>query len=153
MEIGERAPGFTLKASNDTNISLEDYKGKNIVLYFYPKDNTPGWVHEANEFGELYHEFKDLDTEILGVSPDSIDSHKNFIKKRNIPFILLSDIYKEVSKKYGVYKETGLMSKMGLGLERSTFIIDKAGRLVKEYRKVQVKGHAQDVFDFIKSMK
>ena len=151
MQIGERVPNFTLKASNDTNVSLEDYRGKNIVLYFYPKDNTPGWVNEANEFGELYNDFKELDTEILGVSPDSIDSHKNFIEKRNIPFILLSDNYKDVGKEYGVFKERGLMSKMGLSFERSTFVIDKEGRLVKEYRKVQVKGHAQEVFDFIKS--
>lgn len=87
---------------------------------------------------------------ILGVSPDSIDSHKKFIKKQNIPFLLLSDSEKEVGKKYGVYKEKGILSKMGLGLERSTFIIDEEGNLIKEYRKVEVKGHAEEVFDFIK---
>ena len=150
MNIGEKAPDFKLKASNDGDVSLNDYKGKNIVLYFYPKDNTPGWINEANEFGELYEDFKEINTVILGVSPDSIDSHKKFIEKQDIPFLLLSDSEKEVGKKYGVYKEKGILSKMGLGLERSTFIIDEEGNLIKEYRKVQVKGHAQEVFDFIK---
>lgn len=150
MNFGEKAPDFKLKASNDGDVSLEDYRGKNIVLYFYPKDNTPGWINEANEFGELYEDFKEINTVILGVSPDSIDSHKKFIKKQNIPFLLLSDSEKEVGKKYGVYKEKGILSKMGLGLERSTFIIDEEGNLIKEYRKVEVKGHAEEVFDFIK---
>lgn len=150
MQIGEKAPDFKLKASDDSLVSLEDYKGKNIVLYFYPKDNTPGWTNEANEFGELYDDFKEIDTVILGVSPDSIESHKKFIKKQDIPFLLLSDDEKEVAKKYGVYKEKGVLSKIGLGLERSTFIIDKEGKLLKEYRKVDVKGHAREVFDFLK---
>lgn len=150
MQIGEKAPDFKLKASDDSFVSLEDYRGENIVLYFYPKDNTPGWSNEANEFGELYDDFKEIDTVILGVSPDSIESHKKFIKKQDIPFLLLSDSEKEVAKEYGVYKEKGMLSKIGLGLERSTFLIDKEGKLLKEYRKVEVKGHAREVYNFLK---
>lgn len=151
MKIGEKAPDFTLEASNDSKISLDHYKGKNIVFYFYPKDNTPGWINEANEFGELYDSFKEIDTEILGVSADSIASHKKFIEKQDIPFLLLSDNKKEVGNKYGVYKEKGIMAKIGLGAERATFVIDKDGKLIKEYRDVKVKGHARDVLDFLKN--
>lgn len=150
MKIGEKAPDFTLEASNDSKVSLDDYKGKMIVLYFYPKDNTPGWINEANEFGELYHKFKEIDTEILGVSADSIVSHKKFIAKQDIPFLLLSDNEKELGKKYGVYKENGLLAKVGLGTERATFLIDKDGNLIKEYRDVKVKDHARDVLSFLK---
>ena len=151
MDIGKKAPDFTLKASNDKEISLEDYRGKNVVLYFYPKDNTPGWTNEANEFGKLYEKFKELDTEILGVSPDSIDSHKKFIEKQDIPFLLVSDEDKKLGKDYKIFKEKGILAKVGLGLERSTFIIDKEGNLVKEYRDVKVKDHAEDVLSFIKN--
>lgn len=152
MKIGERAPDFKLDASNDNTASLDDYKGKNIVLYFYPKDNTPGWINEANEFGKLYDSFKEIDTEILGVSADSIASHKKFIEKQNIPFLLLSDSEKEIGKKYGVYKEKGILAKVGLGMERSTFIIDKNGNIIKEYRDVKVKDHAEDVLNFLKEL-
>lgn len=151
MDIVSKAPDFKLKASNGKEVSLDDFKGKNIVLYYYIKDNTPGWTNEAKEFGELYDEFKELDTEILGVSPDSIQSHKNFIAKKDIPFLLLSDPGKELAKKYGVVKDKGLLAKVGLNIERSTFVIDKEGILTKEYRDVEVKGHAKDVLDFIKS--
>lgn len=150
MNIGEKAPDFTLDASNDKKVSLSDYRGKNVVLYFYPKDNTPGWTNEAKEFGKLYDKFKEMDTVILGVSADNIDSHKNFIEKIDIPFLLLSDTDKTLGEKYGVYKSKGIMAKVGLGMERSTFIIDKEGNLVKEYRDVKVKDHAEDVLGFIK---
>lgn len=151
MQIEEKAPDFKLKASDDTKVSLEDYRGKNIVLYFYPEDDTPGWISEANEFGELYNDFKEIDTVILGVSPDGIDSHKSFIKQLDIPYLLLSDTDKEVCKKYEIFKEDGIISKTGHDFERSTFIIDKEGQLIKEYRNVEVEGHAKEVYDFIKS--
>lgn len=151
MKIGEKVPHLKLKASNDSEVSLEDYRGKNIVLYFYPKDNTPGWINEANEFGQLYESFKEIDTEILGVSADSIASHKDFIKKQDIPFLLLSDDEKELGSIFGAYKEKGIMAKIGLGGERATFVIDKEGALIKEYRDVKVKGHAEEVLDFLRN--
>lgn len=151
MKIGEKVPHLKLKASNDREVSLEDYRGKNVVLYFYPKDNTPGWINEANEFGQLYESFKEIDTEILGVSADSIASHKDFIKKQDIPFLLLSDDEKELGSIFGVYKEKGIMAKIGLGAERATFVIDKEGALIKEYRDVKVKGHAEEVLDFLRN--
>ncbi len=151
MKIGEMVPTFTLKASNDEDVSLEDYRGKRVVLYFYPKDNTPGWITEASEFGELYEDFKEINVEILGVSMDSIESHKKFIKKLDIPFLLLSDEDKDMVKEYGVYKDKGIMSKVGLGLERATFVIDEEGKLLKEYRDVKVKGHAQEVLNLLKN--
>lgn len=149
MKIGEKAPDFNVEASNGKKVSLEDFRGKMVVLYFYPKDNTPGWTNEANEFGDLYREFKENNTEILGVSADSMDSHKKFIEKQNIPFLLLCDTDKQLGKKYGIYKEKGILAKVGLGAERATFVIDKEGILIKEYRDVKVKDHAGDVLNFI----
>lgn len=144
MEIGKKAPGFTLPGSNGDEISLEQFKGnKNVVLYFYPKDNTPGWITEASEFRDHKKEFEDLDTVILGVSPDTMASHHKFIDKQGIDFILLSDREKKVIELYGVAKV--------VGLERTTFIIDKEGNLVKEYRKVKPKGHAIDVLEYIRN--
>lgn len=151
MKIGEMAADFKLKASNGSEVSLEDYRGeKNIVLYFYPKDDTPGWTTEASEFRDLQDEFKKLDTVILGVSPDNMKSHDKFIEKINIPFLLLSDSEKEVGEAYGVFKMKTLFGKSAIGLERSTFLIDKEGKLVKEYRKVKAKGHAEEVLAFVK---
>ena len=151
MKIGDMAPNFKLDGSNGKEVSLDDYKGKkNVVLYFYPKDNTPGWITEASEFRDLQDEFNDANTVILGVSPDKMKSHEKFIEKVDIPFILLSDSEKEVGDMYGVFKMKNLFGKTAMGLERSTFVIDKEGKLVNEYRKVKAKGHAEVVLDFVK---
>lgn len=151
MEIGQMAPNFKLAGSNGSEVSLDDYKGdKNVVLYFYPKDNTPGWTTEASEFRDLQDEFKKLDTVILGVSPDNMKSHHKFVEKIDIPFILLNDTEKEVGDMYDVFKMKKLFGKSAIGLERSTFVIDKDGKLAKEYRKVKASGHAQEVLNFIK---
>lgn len=150
MKIGDMAPNFKLDGSNGKEVSLDDYKGKkNVVLYFYPKDNTPGWITEASEFRDLQDEFNDANTVILGVSPDKMKSHEKFIEKVDIPFILLSDSEKEVGDMYGVFKMKNLFGKTAMGLERSTFVIDKEGKLVNEYRKVKAKGHAEVVLDFV----
>lgn len=144
MEIGKKAPDFTLPGSNGEDISLGQFQGdKNVVLYFYPKDNTPGWITEASEFRDNKEKFEDLDSVILGVSPDTMASHHKFIEKQDINFTLLSDRDKKVIELYGVAK--------AVGLERSTFIIDKAGNLVKEYRKVKPKGHAEVVLDYMEN--
>lgn len=143
MEINKKAPDFTLPSSNGEDISLSQYIGdKNVVVYFYPKDNTPGWITEASEFRDLKGEFEKLDTVILGISPDGLPSHHRFIEKIDINFVLLSDEDKKVSKLYGVDKL--------IGVERATFIIDKDGNIVKEYRKVKPKGHGPKVLNWIR---
>ena len=143
---------FTLKETDGNDISLKDYIGKNVVLYFYPKDNTPGWITEAQEFMEFHKEFEKLNTVILGISKDSLKSHEKFRDKYNIPFLLLSDESKEVHEMFDVMKPKKLYGKEYLGVERSTFVFDTEGNLAEEYRKVKVKGHAEEVFNFVKTM-
>lgn len=128
--------------------SIDDYKGKNVVLYVYPKDNTSGCTTEAIEFNSLKDEFEKEDTVILGLSRDSIKSHKNFKDKHDLEFNLLSDPNEEMLKELGVLKEVA--GRKNLKVVRSTFIFDKEGKLVKEFRNVKSKGHAMEVLDFVK---
>lgn len=139
---------FTLKETDGQDISLSDFKGKNVVVYFYPKDNTPGWNNEANSFKDLYDQFKETNTEILGISKDSLKSHAKFRDKFDLPFLLLSD---EEGKVGEMFKEKDSKKLFG-GVGRSTFIFNKDGELVKEFRSVKVDGHAAEVLDFIKNM-
>lgn len=143
---------FTLKETDGKDISLSDYRGKNVVVYFYPKDNTPGWNSEANSFKDLYDQFKENNTEILGVSRDSLKSHAKFRDKFQLPFLLLSDEDKKVHEQFNVMVPTKMFGKEGMGVERSTFIFNSEGELVKEYRKVKVDGHAEEVLNFVKDM-
>lgn len=143
---------FTLKETDGKDISLSDYRGKNVVVYFYPKDNTPGWNSEANSFKDLYDQFKENNTEILGVSRDSLKSHAKFRDKFQLPFLLLSDEDKKVHEQFNVMVPTKMFGKEGIGVERSTFIFNSEGELVKEYRKVKVDGHAEEVLNFVKDM-
>lgn len=143
---------FVLKETDGKDISLKDFKGKNVVLYFYPKDNTSGWTTEALEFVELLDEFKRLNTVIIGISRDSLTSHAKFRDKYKIPFLLLSDETEEVHKLFNVMKMKKLYGKEYLGVERSTFVFDKEGNLIKEFRNVKAKGHAKEVLDFISSL-
>lgn len=143
---------FTLKETDGNDVSLKDYRGKNVVVYFYPKDNTPGWITEAQEFMEFHKEFEKLNTVILGISKDGLKSHEKFRDKYKIPFLLLSDESKKVHEIFHVMKPKKLYGKEYLGVERSTFVFDTEGNLVQEYRKVKVKGHAEEVLNFIKSM-
>lgn len=142
---------FVLKETDGKDISLQDFKGKNIVLYFYPKDDTSGWTTEALEFVELLDEFEKLDTVIVGISRDSLKSHAKFRDKYNLPFLLLSDETEEVHKIFDVMKIKKMYGKEYLGVERSTFVFDKEGTLIKEFRDVKPKGHAKEVLDFIMS--
>lgn len=153
IKIGIKAPDFTLGASNGKDISLSNFKGKNIVLYFYPKDNTPGWTIEASEFRDGYKEFENEDTVILGISRDSIKSHVRFVEKLGLPFLLLSDNESKVCELYGVLKLKKMFGKEYMGIERSTFIIDKEGNIAKIFRKVKVKKHADEVLEFIKEIR
>ncbi len=140
---GEEAPDFTLQADDEREVSLSDYRGKRIVLYFYPKDGTPGCTREATEFRDLMKEFEKEDSVILGVSKDSVKSHQKFKQKHDLPFTLLSDPEGKVLDLYGVWKKKSLYGRTFMGTERTTFLIDEKGVITKIYRKVKAKGHAQ----------
>jgi peroxiredoxin Q/BCP len=140
---GEEAPYFTLQADDGREVSLSDYLGKKVVLYFYPKDGTPGCTREAVEFRDIAKEFEEEGAVILGVSKDSIKSHQKFKQKHELPFTLLSDPEGKVLDIYGVWKKKSLYGRTFMGTERTTFLIDEKGIVKKVYRKVKVKGHAQ----------
>jgi thioredoxin-dependent peroxiredoxin len=150
VEVGQKAPNFTLLANNGEEVSLSQFQGKAIVLYFYPKDMTPGCTTQACDFRDNYESFSELDAVILGVSPDPIARHEKFIAKHDLPFLLLADEDHEVAEKYGVWKLKKNFGKEYMGIERSTFIIDASGMIVKEWRKVRVKGHVEDALNYIK---
>ncbi|WP_139905968.1 thioredoxin-dependent thiol peroxidase [Clostridium thermarum] len=149
---GQMAPDFSLMGSDNKSHSLSDYRGSNIVLYFYPKDNTPGCTLEAQDFRDNIEKFKELNTVVLGVSRDSLSSHEKFITKQCLPFILLSDDNEEVCNLYGVLKEKTLYGKKHIGIERSTFIIDTEGVLRRAYRKVKVDGHVEHIIEYLRSL-
>ena len=150
MEIGNLAPDFTLMGSDGKEHRLSDYRGKKVILYFYPKDNTPGCTTEACDFRDNIKEINDLNTVVIGISKDNLNSHNKFIEKFSLPFILLSDEEKIVCNLYDVIKEKNMYGKKVLGIERSTFIINEDGILTKEFRKVKVKGHIEEVLNEIK---
>ena len=150
--IGKKAPAFSLPATGDQTIALKDLKGKNLVLYFYPKDSTPGCTTEGQDFRDRYAEFQKLNTEILGVSRDSLKRHENFKAKQGFPFALLSDEEELLCNKYYVIKEKKLYGKTHMGIERSTFLIDANGVLRAEWRKVKVKGHVEEVLEAVRQL-
>ncbi|UCD96038.1 MAG: thioredoxin-dependent thiol peroxidase [Candidatus Bathyarchaeota archaeon] len=143
IQIGEKAPNFTLQADDEREVSLTDYRGQKVVLYFYPKDGTPGCTTEAIEFRDIANEFEKENAIILGVSKDSVKSHQKFKQKHGLPFTLLSDPEGKTLDQYGVWKKKSLYGRTFLGTERTTFLIDEEGIVQKIYRKVKAKGHAQ----------
>ena len=145
LEVGDKAPEFEALNQDGVKVALKDFIGKNVVLYFYPKDNTPGCTTEACEFSANYDQFIKNDTVIIGVSPDSVKSHAGFIAKQNLKHILLSDEDKEISKLYGVWQVKKNYGKEYLGIVRSTFVIRKDGKIVKIYKSVKAKDHAAKV--------
>ena len=151
LNIGDKIPDLLGKDQNGNVLMSKDFEGKKLALYFYPKDNTPGWTTEALEFVELHDEFESLDTVIIGISRDSLKSHAKFKDKYNIPFLLLSDETEEIHNLFNVMKMKKLYGKEYLGVERSTFVFDKEGNLIKEFKNVKAKGHAKEVLDFIRS--
>ena len=153
VNIGKKVPNFTLPATGDKQISLKDLKGKNLVLYFYPKDSTPGCTLEGQDFRDHYSKFKRAKTVVLGVSRDSIKSHENFKAKQAFPFELLSDADEELCKLFDVIKMKNMYGKQVRGIERSTFLIDSKGYLRQEWRKVKVKGHVEEVLAAAKQVK
>ncbi|WP_183256528.1 thioredoxin-dependent thiol peroxidase [Anoxybacteroides tepidamans] len=150
LQIGELAPDFTLPASNREMVSLSDFRGKYVMLYFYPKDMTPGCTTEACDFRDYYDQFRDLNAVILGVSTDSVERHQKFIEKYALPFLLLADEQHEAAEKYGVWKRKKNFGKEYMGIERSTFVIDEEGKLLKEWRGVKVKGHVEEALAYIR---
>lgn len=150
MEIGNLAPYFTLMGSDGKEHKLSDYIGKKVILYFYPKDNTPGCTTEACDFRDNIDKITNQNAIVVGISKDNLNSHNKFIEKFNLPFILLSDEDKIVCELYDVIKEKNMYGKKVLGIERSTFIINEEGYLIKEFRKVKVKGHIDAVLEELK---
>lgn len=150
LEIGKTAPAFSLKDENGKNVSLNDFKGKKVVLYFYPKDMTSGCTQEACDFRDALPNFKKVKATVLGVSIDSTASHKKFSDKYELPFTLLSDEKKEVVEKYGVWKEKSMYGKKYMGIERTTFIIDENGKIQNIFPKVKVAGHVNEVMKALK---
>jgi peroxiredoxin Q/BCP len=140
---GQEAPDFTLMSDEGTNVSLSDFRGKKVVLYFYPKDGTLGCTTEAKAFRDAIQDFEEANAVILGVSKDSVESHRQFKRKHDLPFTLLSDPDGEVLNRYGVWKEKSLYGRTFMGIERTTVLLDENGVVQKIYRKVRVKGHAQ----------
>jgi len=153
LKIGENVPDFEALATSDLNFKLSDYKGKsNLVIYFYPKDSTSGCTTEGLDFSALINEFKSHDTEIFGVSKDSMKSHDNFKGKQEFPFELISDESGEVCELFGVWQLKKNYGKEYMGIVRSTFLIDKDGVLRQAWDKVRVKGHVDDVLEAVKEL-
>ena len=143
---------FKAEATGDTAVRLKDLRGQNVVLYFYPKDSTPGCTLEGQDFRDLHAKFRRQKTVIFGISRDSLASHEKFKAKQDFPFELISDPDEALCKQFDVIKEKKLYGRTFMGIERSTFLIDKDGKLRQEWRKVKVKGHAEDVLDAVRSL-
>ena len=150
VEVGKIVEDFTLPDQTGEKVSLSDFRGKHVVLYFYPKDMTPGCTTEACDFRDRHESFAELNTVIIGVSPDPAERHQKFIDKYGLPFLLLADEDHEVAEKFGVWKLKKNFGKEYYGIEWSTFIIDKDGVLQKEFRKVRVKGHVEEALAYVR---
>jgi len=150
MKEKELAPNFKIPSSNNKEFELKKNKNKFLVIYFYPRDNTPGCTNEAKDFSKLYKEFKKLNCDIFGISKDSVDSHKKFISKFKIPFELLSDEKIIALKKYGAWGEKSMYGKKFMGIKRTTVLINPKGKIIKIWNNVKVKEHAKDVLSYLK---
>ena len=147
LSVGDKAPDFLLMSSDGKMISLKDFRGKKIVLYFYPKDDTPGCTKEACSFSENLARVRKKGAKVFGISADSLKSHQKFADKYGLSFLLLSDETKEVIKTYGVWKEKSFLGKKYMGIERTTFIIDEQGKIAHIFPKVKVAGHTEEVLE------
>lgn len=153
LEVGHKAPNFTLPDSEGIKVSLSDFKDKNVILYFYPKDMTSGCTQEACDFRDLFPKFEKMNAVIIGISIDSVAMHKKFVEKYDLPFILLADEDKKVVEKYGVWKEKSMYGKKYMGIERTTFIIGTDGKIKRIFPKVKVAGHADEVLFLMKDLR
>ena len=152
LKINDKIPTFTLSLSDDTLLDSNDLKKKLYIIYFYPKDNTPGCTNEAKDFSSLIEEFNKINVEVIGISKDSIKKHLNFIEKQDLKIKLGSDENGEVIEKFGVWVEKKMYGRTYMGIERSTFIVSSDGKVVEIFRKVKVKNHAQIVLEKIKEI-
>lgn len=151
LEAGQAAPDFTLPASNGEQVSLSQYRGRKVILYFYPKDLTSACTQEACDFRDAHEVITDGGAVVLGVSTDSLTSHNKFILKHNLPFLLLADEQHEVSERYGVWQLKKLYGKEYMGIVRSTFLIDENGIIAEVWKKVRVKGHVESALEKIRA--
>ncbi len=151
IEIGTKAPNFTLSDKNGNKVSLSDFLGQKVVLYFYPKDNTPGCTKQACAFAEAYKDFQTINAQIIGISKDSVNSHLKFAEKYNLPFVLLSDPHLEAIKAYDVWQEKKMCGKVGMGVVRTTFIIDEKGNIEKIMPKVKPDTNASEILEYLKT--
>jgi len=151
VKVGKKVPDFKIPATGNQEIRLSDLKGKKVVLYFYPKDNTPGCTTEGQAFRDNIRKFKNRNAVILGISRDSVSSHEKFKEKQGFPFELLADEDEKLCRMFDVIKEKNMYGKKVMGIERSTFLIDEEGVLREEWRKVKVDGHAEEVLEAVKS--
>lgn len=152
LAVGKKVPAFKAEATSDTTVTPSRLKGDRVVLYFYPKDNTPGCTTEGQDFRDNYRRFRARKTRIFGVSRDSLKSHENFKAKHNFQFELISDPDEELCRLFDVIKEKNMYGRKVMGIERSTFLIDERGVLQREWRKVKVKGHVDEVLDAIANL-
>ena len=150
LEVGTKAPEFTLLDKDGNAVSLTDFTGKKVVLYFYPKDNTPGCTRQACAFARAYEEFKHLDVAVIGISKDSAASHQKFAEKHELPFVLLSDPELVAIQAYGVWQEKKLYGKVNMGVVRTTFIIDEAGKIEKLMPKVKPDTNAEEILEYLR---
>ncbi|MBP1157504.1 MULTISPECIES: thioredoxin-dependent thiol peroxidase [unclassified Paenibacillus] len=151
IEVGQVVPNFTLQAGGGEQVSLEQYRGRKVVIYFYPKDMTPTCTEESCQFRDYNGQFKTLNAEVIGISPDDPKSHEKFAAKHELPFTLLSDPDHTVCELFGVWTLKKMYGKEYMGVVRSTFLIDEEGKLAKEWRKVRVKGHVEQVLEAVKA--
>ncbi|MDA9611478.1 peroxiredoxin [Gammaproteobacteria bacterium] len=150
--VGKKCPSFEAECTSNMRLSNKDFIGKNLILYFYPKDSTPGCTSEGQDFRDRYKLFKNLNTEIIGISRESIKSHENFKLKQSFPFELLSDPEEKVCKAFDVMKLKSMYGREYIGIDRSTFLINKNGKVIKEWRSVKINGHVQEVLDAVKEL-
>ena len=145
LHEGDQAPDFELETDTHGTIRLSDFRGRKVVLYFYPRDNTPGCTQEGKDFSNLLDAFEQADTVVIGISPDTVRKHANFREKQGLKVILAADPDHQVLQAYGVWKEKSMYGRKYWGVERSTFLIDREGKIARVWRKVKVKGHAEEV--------
>ncbi|WP_274648956.1 thioredoxin-dependent thiol peroxidase [Paenibacillus humicola] len=150
--VGKKAPDFTLPAADGRNVSLSDFAGRRVVLFFYPKDLTPACTQESCDFRDAYAEFGRLNTVVLGISNDPAETHVRFAAKYELPFELLADTEHRVSELYGVWQLKKLYGREYMGLVRSTFLVDEKGKLVREWRNLRVKGHVENVLETVREL-
>ena len=150
--VGLKVPDFEIGSTGNTTFRLSARAGRTLVLYFYPKDNTPGCTNEGEQFRDLHREFARIDCTVLGVSRDTVKSHENFKSKMSFPFDLLADPDEVLCQQFGVMKLKNMYGKQVRGIERSTFVIDRAGEVCRQWRGVKVPGHAQEVLEFVRTL-